>query len=142
MDELTKQLIQAGGETYLETESIIKLNHYRGSGELNHRSLKEFANKEQLPFERFGMNRSYYYFLLISHFLFESYKHDVTHEVNPIASYPNTFRRQLLDFAAKVISTGGEFILKINRFIYANLNIQKLWELSGTPQPIVDIFRC
>ena len=141
-DQLTRKLIQAGGMSYLKAESIISLCHSRGKSELNHRSLKEFATKEQLPFEQFGMNRSYYYFLLITHFLFESYKHDVTHEVIPIASYPNTFRRQLLDFAAKVISTGGEFILKINRFIYANLNIQKLWELSGTPQPIVDIFRC
>ncbi len=135
--KLTAKLIQAGGAAYLKADQIISLNHSRGKGELNHRSLKEFATKEQLPFEQFGMNRAYYYFLLISHFLFEAYKRDVTYDVIPISSYPTTFRRRLLDFAAKVISTGGKFILKINKFKFKELNIQKLWELSGKPQPIL-----
>jgi len=135
--ELTAKLIQAGGKAYLKAEKIISLNHSRGKGELNHRSLKDLATKEQLPFEQFGMNRAYYYFLVISHFLFEAYKHDVTYDVIPITSYPSTFRRRLIDFAAKVISTGGKFILKINKFKFQELNIQKLWELSGTPQPIL-----
>lgn len=135
--ELTAKLIQAGGTAYLKAEKIIALSHSRGKCELNHRSLKDLATKEQLPFEQFGMNRAYYYFLLISHFLFEAYKHDVTYEVLPISSYPTTFRRQVIDFAAKIISTGGEFILKVNRFIFTSLNIQKIWELSGQPQPIL-----
>jgi hypothetical protein len=135
--ELTAKLIQAGGKAYLKAEQIISLCHSRGRGELNHRSLKELATKEQLPFEQFGMNRAYYYFLLFSHFLFEAYKRDVCHEVIPISSYPTTFRRRLIDFAAKVVSTGGKFILKINKFKFKELNIQKLWELSGKPQPIL-----
>jgi hypothetical protein len=135
--ELTEKLIQAGGQAYLKAKSIISLSHSRGKGELNHRSLKDLATKEQLPFEQFGMNRAYYYFLLISYFLFEAYKHDVTYDVIPISSYPTTFRRRLLDFAAKVVSTGGEFILKINKFRFKKLNIEKLWELSGKPQPIL-----
>jgi len=135
--ELTEKLIQAGGTAYLKPENIISLSHSRGKGELNHRSLKELATKEQLPFEQFGMNRAYYYFLLISYFLFEAYKHDVTYDIIPISSYPTTFRRRLLDFAAKVVSTGGKFILKINKFKFKELNIQKLWELSGKPQPIL-----
>jgi hypothetical protein len=135
--ELTAKLIQAGGKDYLKAERIIALNHSRGKGELNHRSLKELATKEQLPFEQFGMNRAYYYFMVISHFLYEAYKRDVTYEVMPITSYPSTFRRRLIDFAAKVISTGGQFILKINTFKFQELNIQRLWELSGTPQPIL-----
>jgi len=135
-ESLTAKLIQAGGKAYLKAEDIISLNHSRGKGELNHRSLKEFATKEQLPFEQFGMNRAYYYFLIMSHFLFEAYKHDVSHEVIPITSYPNRFRRKLIDFAAKVVSTGGEFILKVNRFIFTNLNIGKIWEYCKNPQPI------
>lgn len=135
--ELTAKLIQAGGKACLKAEQIISLCHSRGRGELNHRSLKELATKEQLPFEQFGMNRAYYYFLLFSYFLFEAYKRDVCHEVIPISSYPTTFRRRLIDFAAKVVSTGGKFILKINKFKFKELNIQKLWELSGKPQPIL-----
>ena len=135
--ELTEKLIQAGGQAYLKAKNIISLSHSRGKGELNHRSLKDLATKEQLPFEQFGMNRAYYYLLVISYFLFEAYKHDVTYDVIPISSYPTTFRRRLLDFAAKVVSTGGEFILKINKFIFKKLNIEKLWELSGKPQPIL-----
>jgi hypothetical protein len=136
-EELTGKLIQAGGKDYLKAETIILLNHSRGKGELNHRSLKDLATKEQLPFEQFGMNRAYYYLLVISHFLFEAYKHDVTYDVIPITSYPSTFRRRLIDFAAKVITTGTKYILKINTFIFQALNIQKLWELSGTPPPIL-----
>ena len=135
-DELTEQLIQAGGEQYLETESIITLNHHRGSGKLNHRSIKEFNTKEQLPFEKFDMNRAFYYIVLMSHFLFEAYKYDVTADILPATMYPTTFRRQLIDFAAKIVSTGRYFILKVTRFIYDSLNLEKIWELCGTPIPI------
>ena len=75
MDEqLTKELIKAGGGKYLEAQGIISLAHRRGANELVHRSIKELATKEQLPFKRMGMNRAYYYLLVIAHFLFEAYK--------------------------------------------------------------------
>lgn len=134
--QLTQQLMQAGGEEYLTTEKIIQLNHQRGAGEINHRSVKQFATKEQLPFERLGMNRAYYYLMIISYFLHVAYKYDVVSEIIPLTSYPTTFRRQLIDFAAKIVSTGGEFILKVTQVIYDHLNIRKIWELSGAPLPI------
>jgi len=37
--------------------------------------------KEQLPFKLFGMNAAYYFVQVISHFLFECYKTDVTCDV-------------------------------------------------------------
>ena len=132
---LTQQLMQAGGQEYLSTEKIIQMNHQRGTGEINHRSVKEFATKEQLPFERLGMNRAYYYLMIISYFLHVAYKYDVASEVIPLTSYPTTFRRQLIDFAAKIISTGGEYILKVTQVIYDHLNIRKIWELTGEPPP-------
>jgi hypothetical protein len=83
------------------------------------------------------MNRAYYYHLMIiSYFLHVAYKYDVASAVISLTSYPTTFRRQLLDFAAKIVSTGGEFILKVTQVIYDYLNIKKIWELSGAPLPI------
>ena len=122
-----KRLIAAGGEHYLEADSIIKLSHKRGADELIHRSIKDLATKEQLPFKKFGMNRAYYFLLVISHFIFEAYKRDVTASVLPITAYPNTFRRRLIDFASKITSGGGYVILNATREIYETFNIEKLW---------------
>jgi len=102
--EFIKLLKKAGKEELIKADSIISLAHQRGKDELIHRSIKELATKEQLPFKHMGMNRAYYYLLAITHFLFESYKRDVTNEVLPAESYPNTFRRELIDFAVKIVS--------------------------------------
>lgn len=134
--EFTEQLKKAGKEDLLTADSIITLAHQRGKDELIHRSIKELATKEQLPFQQMGMNRAYYYLLAIAHFLFESYKRDVTYEVFPIQSYPNTFRRQLIDFAVKIVSHGGEIILKVTNEVKERLNIYKLWELCHRQQII------
>jgi len=134
--KLTEQLIDAGGQKYLEAEGIISLAHRRGANELVHRSIKELATKEQLPFKRMGMNRAYYYLLVITHFLFEAYKRDVTAEVLPITSYPNTFRRQLIDFAVKVVSHSGKVIMKVTTTIYEKLDIGKIWERCMSPPTI------
>ena len=134
--ELDKKLILAGGEDYFMAEKIIGLNHCRGSGELVHRSEKEFATKEQFPFEKMGMNRAYYYLIIISHFLYEVYKRDVTHDILPVVSYPNTFRRLVIDFAAKVVATGSEIILKVTQTVYEKLNIQEIWRRCRAPQAV------
>lgn len=127
--ELDDKLVQAGGADYLTAEKIIELDHSRGRAELVHRSEKEFVGREQLPFERFGMNRAFYYFLLMSHFLFETYKRDVTCDVMPVAGYPNTFRRVMIDFAVKIVSTGRNIILKVTQTVYDALKIADLWTL-------------
>ena len=102
-----------------------------------HRSLKEFATKEQLPFEKFGMNMVYYYLLVITHFLFETYKVDVTDKVVPVKSYPNTFRRQLIDFAVKIVSHSRDKILQVVETTYNNLKIKELWLKCQTPPQIL-----
>jgi len=134
--ELTKKLIEAGGEPYLDAEKIIGLNHHRGKDELVWRSLKEFATKEQFPFAQFGMNRAYYYFLLMGHFLYEAFKRDVAEEVIPATCYPDSFRRTLIDFAAKVVSTGGQIILKVTRTLFDQLKLTELWRRCQIPEPI------
>jgi len=133
---LTAQLIAAGGAEYLSAPAIIQLDHQRGTSELVHRSLKEFATKEQLPFEWMGMNRAYYYFLVFSHFLYEAYKRDTGQEVVPLTCYPNTFRRVLIDFAVKIVKTGGRIILKVVQPVFEQLQIAQLWQRTADPIPI------
>jgi hypothetical protein len=139
-DKMTKQLIDAGGEQLLSADSIIANAHQRGKDELIHRSIKELAEKEQLPFAKMEMNRGYYYLLVFAHILFESYKRDVTCDILPITSYPNTFRRQVIDFAAKVVSHSGQIILKVTTSIYNRLNILELWERCQSPPLILPIY--
>jgi hypothetical protein len=131
-----QRLKTAGGEKYFEAENIITLSHQRGADELIHRSIKELATKEQLPFKSFGMNRSYYFLMVISHFIFETYKRDVTNEVIPVSSYPNTFRRKIIDFAVKITSGSGYVILNIPRTVFENFKINNLWKKCQSP-PII-----
>lgn len=137
LDPLTKKLlISAGGRKYLHPKHIILADQQRGKSELNHRSRKQFAGKETFPFVKLGMNRSYYYFMLVTHVLYKAYKHDVTYDVAPVNCYPETFRRSLIDFAVKIVSTGGRILMKITRTAYEQLQIQTLWERSGNPVPL------
>jgi hypothetical protein len=126
--ELDKKLTGTEAENYFTAKGLIKFSHSKGKGELVHRSLKEFATKEQLPFEKFGMNMVYYYLLVITHLLFETYKFDVTDEVVPLKSYPNTFRRKLIDFAVKIVSHSSEKILQVVSTVYNAFKINCLWD--------------
>lgn len=131
--EADRRLRTAGGEEYFEAKNIIELSHSRGADELIHRSIKELATKEQLPFKNMGMNRTYYFLLVISHFIFETYKRDVTKDVIAVTSYPNTFRRKVIDFAAKITSGSGYVILNVPRTIYETFNFEKLWKNCQSP---------
>lgn len=120
----------------LKTETIIESHHMRGADELPHRGLKDFGF-EELPFKRFASNSAVYYCMLISFFLFETYKEDVLKEVIPIGSYATTVRRKALDFAAKVINTGREIILKVTNVVMNNLRFDILWQRSQDQIPII-----
>jgi len=130
------RLRTAGGEHYFETSAIIQLSHKRGADELIHRSIKEMATKEQLPFKKFGMNRAYYFLLVISHFIFEAYKRDVTVGVIPISVYPDTFRRRLIDFAVKITSGGRNVFLNVTRDIYETFKLDNIWQKCQSP-PVI-----
>ncbi|KAA3607385.1 MAG: hypothetical protein EX341_07060 [Candidatus Scalindua sp. SCAELEC01] len=58
-------------------------------------------------------------------------------EVMPVGSYATTVRRNALDFAAKIIGTGGQLILKVNQIVMDTLRFDILWLRSQTPIPIV-----
>lgn len=135
-DTFSQQLRQAGYGHYLQTDQIIGLAHSRGADELVHRSIKEMATKEQLPFKGFEMNGSYYYLLAFCHFLFECFKEDVSKEVVAVTSYPNTLRRKLIDIGVKVVTHAGQTVMKAARAAFESLQLDKLWELCQAPPPI------
>ena len=134
--EADYRLKAAGGNHYFEAKTIIQKSHERGADELIHRSIKELATKEQLPFKSFGMNRAYYFLLVITHFIFEAYKQDVTFDVIPITVYPNTFRRKLIDFAAKITSRARSIVLNVTQTVFETINIIELWKRCQSPPKI------
>ncbi len=137
---LSKQLAKAGGGHYFSTEGIIKAYHKRGAEELVHRSFKDFIRKEQLPFKDFGMNQAYYFMGLIGHSMLESFKQDVCsvceERVSPV-SYPTTVRRQVIDFAGKIVDHSHKITLKVSEFVSKKLNIQEMWIRCQNPCLII-----
>jgi len=123
------------GKELVQVESIIHSHHQRGADELPHRGLKDFGF-EELPFKRFTPNTAFFYCMLISFFLFETFKEDVLEEVLPVASYATTVRRRVVDFAAKIITTSRGIILKVTQAVMDNLRFDKLWEKCQNPIPI------
>ena len=81
-------------------------------------------------------NTAFFYCMLISFFLFETFKEDVLEEVLPVASYATTVRRKVVDFAAKIITTSRGIILKVTQAVMDNLRFDKLWEKCQNPIPI------
>ena len=133
MGEHIDVLLKAAGLIeWIEPEHIIRLHHSRGADELVHRALKEFGS-QTLPFKRFAANAAFYYTMAVAFFLYESFKEDVTESVVPITSYPTKLRRKVIDFAAKIVRTGGRRILKVTAATWNELQIPKLWELSRAP---------
>ena len=101
--------------------------HERGCDELANRGLKDFGH-EQLPFLKFNANAAWYYTMLISHFLFEAFKEDVSAGIAlPEQSYATTVRRQLIDIPGKVVRHSGKVILKITQAVWKRLNFFVLW---------------
>jgi hypothetical protein len=123
------------GKEITRGESIIRSHHQRGADELPHRGLKDFGF-EELPFKRFTPNTAFFYCMLISFFLFETFKEDVLEEVLPVASYATTVRRKVVDLAAKIITTSRGIILKVTQAVMDGLHFDKLWERCQNPVPI------
>ena len=132
---LLKQMPRLVRKYWEKDASLIYHHHQRGADELPHRGLKEFGS-EQLPFKRFAANQAYYYLMLVGYFLFESFKEDNLKDILPIHSYPTTLRRKLIDFAAKVVRTGHETILKVTQAAMDSLKLEILWMRCQNAVPI------
>jgi len=134
--DVLKTMTPALQKYWLDDQTIIFHHHQRGADELPHRALKEFGS-EELPFKRFAANRAYYYLMVVSFFLFETFKEDNLKGILPITSYATTIRRKLVDFAAKVVRTGGELILKVPAVIMERLQFATLWTRCQVASPIL-----
>lgn len=137
---IDKQLREIGMEELFAPKTIIEIYHGRGYDELVHRALKDFAS-EQLPFKRFHQNAALYYTVLISFFLYESFKEDVCAPVIQISSYATTLRRKILDVAGKIVSHAGKTTLKVTSSTWRSLNFYKLWVKSEVPEPLPPSYR-
>jgi hypothetical protein len=125
-------LKNAGLEHYLDVKNIVEMAHQRGADELVHRGIKDFGT-EQLPFKRFESNTAFFYIMLVSFNLLEAFKEDVSRDVIPKVCYATTFRRKIIDIAAKIAHTGGYIILRVTENTWEALNVLRLWELSNKP---------
>lgn len=130
-----QRLEKAGKKAWLGIESVIGLYHRRGRDELVFRSLKDFGF-EELPFKKFIPNAAFYYVMLLAFFLCEAYKEDVLEGVIPVSVYPTTLRRRAIDFAGKIVQTGGVTILKVTEAVWDRMNLPALWERSHCPPKI------
>jgi len=134
-EPVLERMPRAVREYWEEDTSLIYHHHQRGADELPHRGLKEFGS-EQLPFKRFAANQAYYYLMLVSFFLFETFKEDNLQDILPLSSYATTLRRKLIDLAAKVVRTGHEVILKVTQAAMDSLKLQILWTRCQNAVPI------
>jgi len=125
----------ASMEAAISPERVINTYHLRARDELVNRAFKEFGT-EHLPFKRFASNAAYYYLMVISFFLFETFKQDMNSPVIPITWYPTTFRRRCLDIAGKIVRTAGRTVLKITAAAQGNLQFLELWKRSVAITPI------
>lgn len=135
-DSMDEELCNRDHSELMCAEEIVKLAHQNGEEELNHRSIKEFMGSEHLPFHRFGMNGAYYFLMVISHFLMESFRKDVAGDIIPQRCYPTRVRREIIDIAVKIVRTGHRVILKTTRAVWNNLNVGVLWKLCNN-QPAI-----
>lgn len=134
-----RALINASKEQkqkWIKPETLVRTHHLRGADELPQRGLKEFGF-EELPFKRFAPNSAFYYCMLISFFLFETYKEDVLQGIVPITSYATTIRRQVVDWAAKIVRCGRQIILKVTQAVMTAWQVDKLWLRCQNPPPII-----
>ena len=123
----------------IPADTIVKKSHERESDELIHRSLKELTTKEQFPIKSFGMNRAYYFMLVFTHFIYKAYKQNVTASVISVIVYPNTFRRKLIDFTAKLTSRSGNIVLNVTKTVCQTIDIEELWKWCQLPLQIMTI---
>ena len=73
------------------------------------------------------MNEAFYYMQVITHITFESFKRDVSSDVIPVTGDPNTFRRNRIDFAVKIVKHSGLITMKVREFIMNRLKLDELW---------------
>ena len=86
-----------------------------------------------MPFKRFSCNAAFYYTMLVSFFLHETFKQDVCAAVVAPVCYATTLRRKVIDIAAKIVRHAHRVVLKITAATIEQLNFHALWARSASP---------
>lgn len=125
-------------ERLYSVDNVIAQHHAKGADELTHRALKDFGF-EQMPFKKFGANAAFYYMMAIAFNLMEWYKRDVLVDLDLVdaGSYATTIRRKVIDFAAKIVKTGHEVILKVTANTMKRLRLDELWQKCREAPPLL-----
>ena len=126
-EKIDEQLTKVGRGDLLDAGKLLGLCHDRGTDELTNRALKTFGH-EQLPFKRFTANSAWYYLMVLGNNLFEAFKEDVTEAIIPVSVYADTFRRQFIDTAGKLVRHAGKLVMKVNKVDYIRLKFDQLYE--------------
>jgi len=129
---IDEALVKADAGHWLHPWAIIAGYHGRGSDELVYRALKDFGF-EQMPFKRFAPNAAFYYTMLVSFFLYETFKQDVCASVVAPVCYATTLRRRVIDIAAKIVRHAGRVVMKITAATAEQIDFALLWQKSGVP---------
>ena len=132
---ILENLSAAQRKRLLKPEWIIQVHHQRGAEELTHRALKDFGS-QALPFKRFTQNQAFYYTMLISFFLFQTFKEDILKDVIPVTSYPTTVRRRFIDIAGKIVRGGHQIIIRFPETIVRALKLDLLWKRCSQIIPL------
>ena len=134
-EAIDEQLKAAGRDSWLDAGVLLALYHDRGTDELTNRALKTFGH-EQLPFKRFNANAAWYYLMVLANNLFEAFKEDVTESVIPVSVYADTFRRQFIDTAGKLVRHAGKLVMRVPKVDFDRLKFDRLFEKCqvGLPQ--------
>jgi hypothetical protein len=106
---------------------ILALAHGRGTAELVHRKLKDFAG-ELLPFKAFVHNEAWFFLMLIAFNLFELFKIGVDPLLHTASMYPTSFRRAFIDIAGKIVRHAHRIVLKATVNSYEAIKV--LWEFQ------------
>ena len=69
--------------------------------------------------------------MVLGNNLFEVFKQDVCDSVIPLSMYASTFRRQMIDVAAKVVRHAGKLVMKVSMAVYENLNMELLFSKAA-----------
>ena len=124
-ETIDEQLEKVKAKHLVEAGAILGLYHGRGADELTNRAIKTFGY-EQLPFKRFNANAAWYYLMVMGNNLFEAFKEDVTEAVISVKVYADTFRRQFIDIAGKIVRKGGKVLLQVPRAVFERLQLDRL----------------
>lgn len=63
----------------------------------------------------------------------ETFKEDALEGAVKLTSYATRLRRQVIDIAGKVVTTGGKLILEVTEATADRLQIHRLWEATSDP---------